>query len=140
MPKVTAAEFREKHAARLKAAMADVQRGVDRVSVAPGTQAAAKQAKMLTRLTEAVNSGKWSKRVSAIGLEEWKTLMKDKGIPRIASGIDAAGAKVEKFAGELLAFESTVQAKIDRMPDLSLEDSVNRASTWIREMSKFRTT
>jgi len=136
--KVTATEFREKHARRLKASLDDVRTGVSRVAVAPGVQAAAKQAKMIARLQEAVNSGKWAKRVSAVTLEQWKTLMIDKGINRIAGGIDAAGPKVEKFAGELLSFETTVQEKINRMPDLTLEDSISRATTWIREMSKFR--
>ena len=67
MAKLTATEFQEKHARRLKAAVEDVRRGIDRVTENPCEKAAAKQDKMLTNLTAAVSSGKWAgglKRVS----------------------------------------------------------------------------
>ena len=58
MAKLTASEFQEKHARRLKAAVEDVRRGIDRVTENPCEKAAAKQDKMLTNLTAAVSSGK----------------------------------------------------------------------------------
>jgi hypothetical protein len=131
------AEFTEKHARRLKGAIEDVRAGVGRITVAPTLQAANKQEKMLAELTRAVQSGKWAARLKAVTLEDWRSKMIDKGIPRIAPGIDAATAKVTAFATDLIAYENNLLTTVERMPDLTIEDSVARASTWIREMSKF---
>ena len=134
---ITAEEFAEKHARRLKNAVEDIRVGVGRVTESPTAKAAMKQDKMLSRLQEAVTSGKWAARLRAVPLEEWKAATIDKGINRIAAGIDAAHDKQVRFAAQLLAFEGTLQAVIDKMPDLTLEDSVSRATAWIRGMSKF---
>ena len=42
-----------------------------------------------------------------------------------------------KFAGQLLPYEQDLLGKLEKMPDLTLEDSINRATTWIRNMAKF---
>lgn len=140
MAKVSAAEFQEKHARRLKAAMPDIQRGVERVTTAPGKQAAAKQAKMKANINKAIDSGKWAKKVSAVSVSDWQQKTITKGIPRIASGIDAAADKVTAFASKLLPAVDAAVAKIAGMPDLTLEDNIARNNTYIREMAKFSNT
>ena len=139
MPKIriTAEEFTEKHARRLKGSIDDIRSGVQKVTESPTAKAAAKQDKMLQNLTAAVTSGKWSSRLKAVDLETWKSKVIDKGLNRIASGIDGAHDKVVAFASQLLPYEASLQDSIAKMPDLTLEDSVNRATTWIRGMSKF---
>ena len=138
MAKVNAAEFREKHARRLKGSTADIERGIQRVSVAPGKLAAAKADKMKAKIDEAITSGRWAKRVGAVSLSDWQDKAIKKGIPRIASGIDAAAAKVEAFASKLLPAVDAAVNKVKGMPDLTLEDSINRASAYMREMAKFK--
>ena len=135
--KVSPDEFVEKHARRLKGALDDMRRGVERVTEAPGTKAAAKAEKMRAKLLEALDSGKWQRRVSSVPLEDWKKAMIEKGVARVSGGIDAAAPKVRKFAEQLLSYESSVKGEIERMPDLTLEDSIARATKWIRAMSKF---
>ena len=135
--RITPAEFAEKHARRLKASIEDIRIGLSRVSVAPTALAAAKQDKMIAELTRAVQSGKWAARLKSVSLEQWKTAAIEKGLPRIASWVDGATAKQVDFATQLFAFENTVLTKVNAMPDLTIEDSINRATTWIREMSKF---
>lgn len=140
MARVTPEQFQEKHNRRLKAALEDVRLGVARVTVAPGSQAAARKDKMLARLTEAVNSGKWGRNVARVTLAQWQSLMTEKGIPRISGGIDAAADKVRGFAGQLLPFEDALMLTVSKMPDLTLEDSIARAQAWIRGMAKFKMT
>lgn len=137
MAKVTASEFREKHARRLKQSTADIERGISRVSVAPGKLAAAKADKMKANIDLAITSGKWAKKVSGVSLTDWQTKAIQKGIPRIASGIDAASAKVEAFASKLLPAVDAAVNKVKGMPDLTLEDNINRMTTYAREMAKF---
>jgi len=138
--KVTPEQYAEKHARNLKASTPDIRRGVERVTEAPTVKAAAAQAKMLARLTEAVQSGKWASGLRRVTLEDWKAKMLEKGVPRIAAGIDAAYDKVVSFASELLPFQATLQGRIDGMPDLTLEDNIARASDWMRGMAKFKRT
>ena len=137
MSKLTPVEFAEKHARRLKASSEDIRKGVARVTEAPTAKAAAKADKMLAKITEAVTSGKWADRLRAVSLEEWQAKMTTKGIPRISAGIDAARAKVEDFYAQMGPFQDTLQRKIETMPDMTIEDSIARASEWMRGMAKF---
>lgn len=138
MAKLTPAQAREKHARNLKASVPDIQIGVNAVTEAPGKKAAAQQEKMLANLTEAVRSGKWADRVGGVSLEQWKADMLDKGIGRIAAGVDGAADKVEAFFEQLFPYQDALQSKVNTMPDLTLEDSINRMTTWVRGMAKFK--
>lgn len=136
--RVTAAEFQEKHARRLKAAEPDIRAGIARVDTAPGELAAKKQDKMRARLMAKIDDGTWAARVRAVTLVDWKAKATDKGIPRISQGIDAAKDKVVNFASQLLPAVQAAATKIETMPDLTIEDSIARSGSFIREMSKFR--
>lgn len=138
MAKLTPAEFTEKHARRLKGAVEDMRRGVEAVTEAPTAKAAAKVDKMRTNLLKAIDEGKWAERLKAVSLEDWKDKMINKGIGRVAAGIDAAAPKVEAFAAELLPHIDKIKAEIDRMPDVTLEDNIQRMVSFTRGMTKFK--
>ncbi len=138
MAKLTASEFQEKHARRLKAAVEDVRRGIDRVTENPCEKAAAKQDKMLTNLTAAISSGKWAAGLKRVSLEDWKRKARDIGVNRIAAGIDGAKDKVISFAEILLPHIDRGQDKIKAMPDVTLDDNINRMTTFIRHMSELK--
>ncbi len=138
MAKVTPEEYQEKHARRLKASVPDIQRGVERVTRNPMEQAAAKKDKMLANLTAAVTDGKWERGLKKFSLEDWKSKMVNKGVQRLSSGIDGARDKVIEFAGELLPHVDAGVSKVKGMPDLTIEDSIQRSATFIRHMAGFR--
>ena len=138
MVKVNAGEFQEKWSRRLKGSLEDIKRGVDKVTEAPGVKAAAKQEKLKAKWNAKIDDGSWAKAVSAVPLDEWKRLFKDKVSARLSSGVDGAEKKVTAFAEKLLSYEDILQGKVKRMPDLTIEDSVSRATEWIRGMSKFK--
>jgi len=138
MARVSAEEFAEKHARRLKGATEDIRRGVERVTESPTLKAAAKKDKMKTNLNAALDSGKWERGLKRVTLEDWKGKMTDKGIGRIAAGIDAAHDKVVSFASELLPHVDAGKTAIARMSDVTLDDNINRMVTYTRHMSKFK--
>lgn len=140
MAKLTPAEFQEKHARRLKAAVEDVRKGIDRVTENPCEKAVAKQDKMLTNLTAAVTGGKWAAGLKRVSLEDWKKKARDIGVNRIAAGIDGAKEKVVAFAEQLLPHIDRQQAKIKAMPDVTLDDNINRMTTFVRGMAEFKRT
>jgi len=138
MAKLTASEFQEKHARRLKASVEDVRKGIDRVTESPTEKAAARQDKMLSNLTASVQSGKWAAGLKRVTLEEWKSKARDIGVNRIAAGIDGAKAKVTNFAEQLLPHIDRQVAKIAGMPDVTLDDNINRMTSFIRGMAEFK--
>lgn len=140
MAKLTAAQFQEKHARRLKAAVEDVRAGIDRVTENPCDKAAAKQDKMLSNLTAAVQGGKWAAGLKRVSLEDWKRKARDIGVNRISAGIDGASAKVVAFAEQLLPHVDRGVEKIKTMPDVTLDDNINRMTTFIRHMSGLKRT
>ena len=137
MSKLTPQEFQEKHARRLKGSVEDIRRGIDRVTDNPCEKAAAKQDKMLTNITAAISSGKWAKGLKRVSLEDWKRAARDVGVNRIAAGIDHAADKVIAFAEQLLPHIDRGQGKIASMPDVTLDDNINRAVAFMRHMSEF---
>lgn len=138
MAKLSPQEFQEKHARRLKASTEDMRRGIDRVTESPTAKAASKQEKMLANLTASVNSGKWAAGLKRVSLDDWKKKTRDVGVNRVAAGIDAAKDKVVAFAEDLLPHIDRGKEKIKSMPDVTLDDNINRMTTFIRHMSELK--
>jgi len=138
MAKLTAKEFQEKHNRRLKAATDDMRAGVERVTESPTAKAAKKADKMRANVVASIDNGKWAAGLNRVTLDDWKSKMINKGVGRVAAGIDEAAAKVEAFASELLPHIDKVKSEIERLPDVTLEDNIQRMTTFIRGMSKFK--
>lgn len=138
MARLTPAEIVEKQKANTKAATGRMKVGVERVTVAPGTRAASKQQKMLTRLTAVVQDGTWARRVAGVTLGDWQRAMIDKGIQRVSAGIDAATNKLVDFHTKLKAYQDTLRSQLDGMPDETLEDSIARQRFWTEKMAQFK--
>lgn len=138
MAKLTSQEFAEKWQRRLSAAAPDIQKGIQKVDQSPTEAAAQKQDKMLANVTQAVQSGKWAAGLRRVTLQDWKKSAIEKGIPRISQGVANAGGKVAQFASELLPYQDSLKQQIASMPDLTIEDNINRMTTFVRGMSKFK--
>jgi hypothetical protein len=135
--KVTPDQLAEKWARRLKGSIEDMRRGVDRVEEAPGAKAAAAADKWQARISEDRTKRKWAARVGGVSLADWKRAMTEKGLSRIASGVDGAAGKMQRFAAQLVDYQNRGLEQIARMPDLTLEDSINRMAQWARYMAEF---
>jgi hypothetical protein len=135
MARVTPAEYAEKWGRRMKGATADIARGVGKVKEAPGIAAARQVDAMRANVNAAIDDGTWGAQVAAVTLPEWQKSMTEKGVGRVAAGVDQAMPNQTQMAERLLAAVDASVAVVDRLPSGTLEDSVNRASTFIREMS-----
>lgn len=138
MSKVTPDEYQVKHNQRTKAALDDIRRGVDAVTDSPTKLAAAKKDKMRANILASIDDGSWENGLNRVSLEEWKTLMRDKGVNNIPGGLDAAADKIRDFAADFLPFVYGVADKVKKMPDVTLEDNINKMVTQIRETAKYR--
>ena len=138
MARLTPAEFQEKHARRLKAAVDDMRKGIEGVTTSPTGKAASKVDKMRTNIVASIDSGKWAAGLNRVTLEEWKDKMINKGLNRVAGGIDGAAVKTTAFAAELLPHIDRGIETIKKLPDTTLEDNIGRMTSFIRHMSKFK--
>ncbi len=140
MVKITPSEYAEKWGRKLKGSTEDIRRGVERVTEAPGVKAAQKVEKMKANLLKSIEDGTWARRVAAVDLGEWKDKTLKKGIGRISQGVDEAGSKMQDFASEFFPHLEEGQRKVESMPDITLEDNINRASEMMRHNAKFKRT
>ena len=136
MAKVTAAEYADKWARRLRGATEDIRRGIERVDTAPGEKAAQSQDALVQNFMESVNSGLWANRVRSVSLADWKNAASNKGIARIGAGVEQAQPKMQRIANDLLPAVDAAAAKARALPKVTLEDSINRMTTFVREMAR----
>jgi len=138
MARKSASQVAEKWNRNLKGSLVDVEAGVRAVTEAPTAKAAEKQDKMRAKIIASIDSGKWAAGLNRVSVEEWRAKTLAKGIARIPQGADEALPKMTQFMGELLPHIEAGQAKIAGMPDMTLEDSINRATAQIRHMATFK--
>jgi len=134
--RVTPEEFASRWGQGLKGSVERIRVGVEKVTVAPGRSAAAKADKWSAAMSSQTTKEKWARRVGEVTLEDWQRSMIQKGVNRIATGVDEAQPKMQAYGEQLIAHQNTLLAQLDKMPDVTLEDSIARATTWIRGMAK----
>lgn len=135
--KSTPEQAAEDWANRLAASGDKITRGVNAVTVAPSAKAVQKKAKMIQAWTDAMTSGKWERNTAAVTLEDWRTQMTTKGIPRIGAGASASKGKQADFYRKLFPYINNVVAQANNMGDVTLEERLQKAVFVMREMSKF---
>lgn len=136
MARVSAQEFTEKWGRRLKGAVTDIQKGIEKVTKAPGESAAAAKDRMKMKLLAAIDDGTWERMVKSVTLDEWKKQARDKGVGRISAGVDGAAQKVEQMAGRLLEAVDASVAEANKIPKGDIEASIQRSNAFIRGMAK----
>jgi len=120
----------------LRNATEKIRNGLERVQEAPGRKAADAADKWLNNIQTSVN--RYKKNVAAVSLEDWRQKTIDKGIPRIASGADAAGDKMKAAMERNFAHIEKGLEALDKMPKRTIEDSINRMVYMTRHMAKLR--
>lgn len=121
---------------RLSAASADIAAGVDRVTQAPGQKAVAKREKWRQNLMQ--SEEKWARNTARVTVDEWKDAMKNVGVPRIAQGAQQKQGKYEKFAQEFFPHLERGVAAVERMPDTTFEERVQKSVAMMRHNRDFK--
>ena len=125
----------EKWGRRMKGAVGDIQAGLDAMQVDPGQAAVAKQDKMLQNTMAAIQDGTWAKRRLAVSKQQFVEITKKKVAQRLASGVDESMPKRQKFDQYLVNTLNAALPSIHQMPDLTIEDSVNRVRALMEHMA-----
>lgn len=131
---LNAGDISDKWGRRMKGAVTDIQKGIEGVTESPTEKAADKQDKMLANLTAAVTDGKWAAGLRKVSLSDWKTKTSAKVGARLGQGVDEAMPKRKEFDTYLVSTLNTVLPTIADMPDMTIDDSVNRVRTLMEHM------
>lgn len=138
MARTTPQDAAKKWSDRLGSSTQLIQQGIQNVTVSPTQKAAAKQQKMLTNLTAAVNSGKWAAGLNRVSLSDWQNAAIQKGLPRIAQGALAAQPKMADFLQQLFTYQDSKMGAINAMPDTTLQENIARMVAWTNAMAAFK--
>lgn len=123
-----------KWANNLAGATQAISDGVDRVTVSPGQKAAA-QVQVWQQNTAAA-AQKFARNVGRVPLATWQADMKQKGIPRIASGAQQAQPKMAAFLTSFLPF---MDAGVKALPARgTLEQNLNRMVAMARHTAGYQ--
>lgn len=130
------AQIAEKWSQRLSASTQQIQDGVNAVTVAPGQTAAARADLWLARVT--ASKDKWRTNVGRVSLEDWKRAMLDVGLSRVSQGAQANQPKVEQFMAKFMPYLKSGVDRVQAMPKVTLQDSINRAVQMIQHNAAYR--
>jgi hypothetical protein len=121
-------------ASRLAASGDKIKRGIDAVTTAPGALAA-RQADTWANNTMSAKS-KFARNVGAVTLDAWRTATETKGIPRIATGAQAAQPKMAAFMTSFLPFVASAKASLS--PRGTYEQNKARAVAMMDKIHGYR--
>lgn len=131
---LTPSQISEKWNRRMKSAVSDIQAGIESVAENPCEKASSKADKWQQRISEADTKNRFVAGLKQVSLADWKAKAKEKVATRLASGVDGAMDKRSKFDNYLVNAVNGSLAQIKNMPDVTIEDSINRVRAHITYM------
>lgn len=108
--------------------------GINRVQVAPGQAAARQKAVWVNNTTASAN--KWAANTAAVTVEEWRSAMIEKGVPRIGQGATAAIPKMQAFMAKALPYIESAVASLPARGDFAANK--NRMIAFSDKMHAFK--
>jgi len=123
-------------AANLAAAGPRMQAGAQAVTASPGQAAAAQQATWLANTTAAAN--RWATNVAAVTTQQWQQAFITKGLPRVATGAQAAQPAFAVILGRIIAAEKTIVAGLPARGNLA--QNIARSAAFQQAMAQQRGT
>lgn len=113
--------------------------GAEQTSKDPTALAIAALPKYMQRVQEAYQSGRTQRGLQRAGKAGWLAGVTGKGAMNYSNGVSASQGKFAERIAPVLAYEATLQGQINNMPNLTLQDSINRATAWIQGMAAYKT-
>lgn len=126
-----------KWSSRTQAAATDYTQGVQSTDKDPTQLAINAGQRYIQRVTDAFNSGRWANGLRRVGKAGWQTATVAKAA-NFSTGVAAAEAKVASAFAPLLSFESSLQSRIDAMPNITAADRKARMLAWFDGMSSYQ--
>lgn len=136
MARVTADKYVERWKGGLTQNSARIREGIEAVTVSPTQSAANAADRTLAKIIQSFQDGTWAAQLKKVSLEDWKASALNKGLQRIAAGVEAASPKQAQMAQKLLAAVDATLTEVAKTPRGDLEANISRSATMIRGMAK----
>lgn len=114
---------------QMKGAVQTIQNGIDGVTENPAQKAILAIPKMVANVQAAAADGRIEAGLSKVDLASWKSNTKSKVAARLASGVDAAMPKRQKFDAWLVPTLNGVLPQINAMPHNTIDDGIEKVRT-----------
>jgi hypothetical protein len=137
MPPLDPQTVADKWVQRAGAASADYQRGVEQTDKDPTALAAAAGARYIAKVQEAYNSGKWARRLQAVGKAGWTQAVVSKGVANYTTGVNSARDKYATAIGPVLQAVAAGQRIVAGMPNVTEGQRDARMLAFINHMRQF---
>ena len=121
-----------------QAATKSMQDGVNAVTQSPTEKAAQAVDRQVQGVIRAQQEGRTQAALRAVSLDSWKQSMINKGIPRVAQGVQASVSKMEKFNAAFYPHLQTGLQMLESMPRGGLSENINRAVAMMNHNASFR--
>jgi hypothetical protein len=108
--------------------------GVANTDVDVVGRAVAAQGALLSNFSQAVQSGLWARRLTAVGTPGWKAAVAAKGGANYTTGVNAAKQKYQQKITAVLQVEASLQQQIDSMPSGTPAANDARMLAWANGM------
>ena len=126
----------QKWASRLASSTTTIKAGVQAVTVPPGQLAA--RAKTTWATNVAASKTKFARNVQAVSLQSWQQDTITKGIPRVATGAQAAIPKMATVMQTLLPFITRIKAGLPARG--TTQQNIQRAVAFMNGMTGYSKT
>jgi hypothetical protein len=123
---LTPQQINDKWASNARNAVNSYKAGIQGVTEAPGIAAARNQDVMRQRILEAIDSGRWARRVSSVPLQTWQSAAQGKGATNYPGGIEAGKAKQLAFGQVFYPLMAQAKQAVRQMPNLTRADKLRR--------------
>lgn len=127
----------DKWASRASGASADYAQGVATTDKDPTALAAANGARYIQGVQDAYASGKWARRLQAVGKAGWQQAVASKGVTNYSTGVNASRDKYAQAIGPVLQAVAAGQAKVRSMPSVTPAQRDARALAFIQHMRQW---
>lgn len=111
--------------------------GVSSVTTAPNARAALSLPKYLASINSKRTQDKFVANNNKVTLSAWQEAAKTFGSRNLSSGADKGAGKMTAFATKFYPFLSQGLAKINAMPNITLQDRINRAVAMMQYNATF---
>lgn len=133
--RATSAQATAKWLTGISGAQDRMKAGALAVTQAPGEKAAAAADKWLARVT--ASKAKYIANSRSVTLAQWQQAYINTGLPRVSQGAQDKQGKYTAAMDSFLPYMQQGLQTIDKMPNNTVEDAINRAAAMIRWNAKY---
>lgn len=125
-------------ATNLGAATTKMKAGAQSLTVSPTQSAAAAVSKWQAAMADPNTAARYQSGLGRVSLQDWQTAYVTKGLPRVATGAQAAVPKFTTFLSTWLPFIQSAAATVRQMPSTTLQDRINRMVAMVNAEAGFK--